>query len=86
MTRTEWRVATAVAAVALAAFSVVPAAVLWIFMGIPLIAAAALGVGIFLAIEYGYPAYKDGRIDVEPALRLISQLRESIRSRDTSRA
>ena len=69
----------------LAAISVVPAAVVWIFAD-QLYTGIALGITIFLAAEYGYPAYKTGRINVEPALRFISHARESIRSRVTSRA
>lgn len=67
--------------IVLAAISVVPAAILWVFVGLPFLAAAAIGIGLLLGVEYGYPALKSGRIDIELALRQASQLRESIRAR-----
>lgn len=70
----------------LAAISVIPASILWIAGGRSFLAALAFGVGIFLAAEYGYPALKSGRIDIEPVLRFISQVRDSIRARATKGA
>lgn len=66
--------------IVLAAISVIPASIVWVFTE-HFYAAIALGAGIFLAAEYGYPALKNGTINTEPAFRFFSQLREMIRSR-----
>lgn len=64
----------------LAMISVIPAAILWIafdhlFLGV------LLGVAIFTTAEYGYPAYKEGRIDLSPLFEFANNLRSMIRSR-----
>lgn len=64
----------------LATISVIPAAILWIgfdhlFTGI------ALGTGIFLTAEYGYPTYRAGRIDLTPVIEFASNIRTMIRTR-----
>ena len=69
----------------LAAISVVPAAILWIGMD-QLYLGLALGAGIFLTAEYGYPAYKEGRLDLSAIRAFAANARESIRSRVTKSA
>lgn len=69
----------------LATISVVPASIVWIALDHFYIG-TTLGVAIFLVAEYGYPAYKSGRIDLAPIFNFVSEMRESIRSRVTSRA
>lgn len=69
----------------LAMISVIPASILWIgfdhlFLGI------ALGTGIFLTAEYGYPAYRAGTLGVAPLVEFVSTARNMIRTRVVRRA
>jgi|GEM_PF-5544618 len=64
----------------LASISVIPAAIMWIafdrlYLGI------ALGISIFLAAEYVFPAYKAGKIDLSPVVAAITNVRDMIRTR-----
>lgn len=64
----------------LATISVIPAAIMWIafdrlYLGI------VLGISIFLAAEYVFPAYKAGRIDLSPVIAAITNVRDMIHTR-----
>lgn len=69
----------------LAAISVIPAAIVWIALN-HFYLGATLGVAIFLAAEYGYPAIRSGKIDISPVLATLANLRGMIRSRVARRA
>jgi hypothetical protein len=69
----------------LATISVIPAAITWIGFD-QLYLGLALGAGIFLAAEYGYPAVRDGKLDLAPVTAFVSNLRDTVRSRVARRA
>lgn len=69
----------------LATISVIPAAIMWIGFD-QLYGGIALGVSIFLAAEYGYPAVRDGKVDLAPVTAFASNLRTIVRSRVARRA
>lgn len=69
----------------LATISVVPAAIMWIGFD-HLYTGIALGAAVFLAAEYGYPAMREGKIDLAPIMTFVSNLRDAVRSRVARRA
>lgn len=69
----------------LAAISVIPAAILWIALD-QLFLGLMLGMALFAAAEFGYPAYRAGTLDFTRAIEFATNLRTMIRTRVARRA
>ena len=62
------------------AVTVIPATALWIASESTIIA-AGVGAASFLTLEYGYPAYREGRLSVRPLVDMYTTVRDMIRSK-----